>query len=268
MSDRKRALVTGASAGIGAAFAHQLAAEGYDLIVVARGADRLAALAGDLRAASGGAVEHIAADLSTDDGCAIVEERLRSEPVDLLVNNAGSSLNTPFVHASVADEEGLLRLNVHSVMRLTLAALPGMVERRRGDIVNVSSVAAFAAVMPGSTYSASKAWVTNFSESIAYLVAPDGVRVMALHPGYTRTELHDRVGIDMSGTPDWMWLSADNVVRVGLRDLRRGKVVSVPDVRYKVAVWALRHLPRRLLASVSRDVRGRTGRPAPSDRGA
>jgi uncharacterized protein len=265
MSDRKLAVVTGASAGIGAAFARRLAAEGYDLILVARGADRLAALAADLGAGSAGTVQHIAADLGTDTGCASVEERLRSEPVEILVNNAGSSLNTPFVHADIADEEELLRLNVHSVMRLTRAALPGMVERRRGDIVNVSSVAAFAAVMPGSTYSASKAWVTNFSESIAYLVARDGVRVMALHPGYTRTEMHDRLGIDMSGTPDWMWLNADNVVRTALRDLRRGKVVSVPDVRYKVVVWGMRHLPRRLLASVSRDVRGRTGRPAPSD---
>lgn len=260
MPDRGLAVVTGASAGIGAAFARRLAGQGYDLLLVARDGERLASAVPGLVAAGAGAVDVLAADLATAAGCDAVAQRLRTGPVDLLVNNAGFSLNTPFVESSAADEERLLRLNVHAVMRLTLAALPGMVSRRRGDIVNVSSVAGFGAVMPGSTYPATKAWVTNFSESVAHSVRRHGVRVMALCPGYTRTEFHDRAGITMTKTPRWMWLAADDVVRDGLRDLRQGRVVSVPDWRYKVAVWGLRHLPRPVLQAAARDLRGRTGR--------
>jgi short-subunit dehydrogenase len=123
--------------------------------------------------------------------------------------------------------------------------------------VNVSSVAGFGPTMPGSTYPASKAWVTAFSESVGLSVAPLGVRVMALCPGYVRTELHGRAGIDMSGLPGWMWLDADELVADGLRDLARGRFISVPDWRYKIAVGALRHLPRRLIRLGARDRRGR-----------
>jgi short-subunit dehydrogenase len=245
---------------MGAAFARQLANEGYDLVLVARDAPRLDALAAELTGQYGGSAVALPADLSTDEGCAAVEARLRAAPVDLLVNNAGITLNTPFLRSTVEDEERLLRLNVHAVMRLTRAALPGMVERHEGDVINVSSVAGFAVVMPGSTYSASKAWVTNFSESIALSVRPFGVRVLALCPGYTRTEFHQRAGINMSKTPDWMWLSADQVVRDGLRDLRSGKLVSVPNWKYKAAVFGMRHAPRALLRRAARDTRGRIGR--------
>ena len=262
MAERRTALVTGATAGIGAAFARQLAATGHDLVLVARDRDRLEANAAELRDAHGAASEVLPADLSKPDGCAPVEARLadRDRPVDVLVNNAGMSLNRAFLRSTPEDEERLLRLNVHAVMRLTHAALPAMVERRTGAVVNVSSVSGFAAVMPGSTYPASKAWVTNFSESMAQLVRPYGVRVMALCPGYTRTEFHQRAGINMSKTPEWMWLDADEMVRAGMRDLARGKVVSVPDWKYKVTVWGMRHLPRRLLQAAARDTRGRIGR--------
>jgi short-subunit dehydrogenase len=256
----KTALVTGATAGIGAAFARRLAVEGYDLVLVARDEARLAVFGTELADRHGVAVVPLAADLSTAEGCERVQARLGQPdaPVDMLVNNAGTSLNTPFLGSTVEGEERLLRLNVHAVMRLTLAALPGMVERRRGEIVNVSSVAGFGAPMPGSTYSASKAWVTNFSQSIAESVRSSRVRVMALCPGYTRTEFHDRAGINMSMMPEWLWLSAEEVVREGLHDLRRGKIVSVPDWKYKVAVFGMRHLPAGLVRTVSKDARGRT----------
>ncbi|MBX6357538.1 MAG: SDR family oxidoreductase [Micromonosporaceae bacterium] len=254
---RPAALVTGASSGIGAAFARLLASEGYDLVLVARDAERLDRFAAELGGQHGVEVMPLPADLATESGCAAVEARLRAVPTDLLVNNAGTSLNRSFLKSSADLEEQLLRLNVHAVMRLTLAALPGMVERRRGDVINVSSVAGFGAVMPGSTYPASKAWVTNFSESVALSVRQYGVRVLALCPGYTRTEFHQRAGINMSATPGWMWLDADAVAREGLRDLRKGKLVSVPDWRYKLLVTALRHAPRRLLQAVARDTRGR-----------
>ncbi|MFC0530381.1 SDR family NAD(P)-dependent oxidoreductase [Phytohabitans kaempferiae] len=259
MAASRTAVITGASSGFGASFAQRLATEGYDLVLVARDERRLADLAADLSSRHGVAAEVIPADLSTDEGCAVVERRL-ADPVDMLVNNAGISLNRSFTGSTVEDQTRLLRLNVHAVMRLTHAALPGMIERRRGEVINVSSVAGFAAVMPGSTYPASKAWVTNFSESMAHSVRRHGVRVMALCPGYTHTEFHDRAGIDMSKTPEWMWLQADRVVVDALRDLRRGKVVSVPDWKYKVAVFGMRHLPRALLQAVARDTRGRTGR--------
>ncbi|MGN9774942.1 SDR family NAD(P)-dependent oxidoreductase [Micromonospora sp. H33] len=257
----RRALITGATAGIGAAFARRLAVDGWHLVLVARDAARLAESATELTGRHGHEVETISADLSTDDGCAAVERRIADgSPIELLVNNAGISLNTPFLRSSAEAEARLLQLNVHAVMRLTLAALRLMTERRHGAVINVSSVAGFGAVMPGSTYSASKAWVTNFSESVGLSARPFGVRVMALCPGYTRTEFHGRAGIDMSKTPEWMWLRAEDVVDEGLRDLRKGKLVSVPAWKYKVAVAGLRHAPRRLLEAVSRDTRGRIGR--------
>lgn len=259
---RRTALVTGATSGLGAAFARRLAASGHDLVLVARDAQRLAAGADDLAAAHGVAVAVLPADLATDEGRGPVEARLADprRPVDLLVNNAGMTLNRAFVRSDPAAEERLLQLNVHAVMRLTLAALPPMVERGRGAVINVSSASGFAAVMPGSTYPASKAWVTNFTESVGLSVRPLGVRVMALCPGYTRTEFHQRAGVDMSRTPGFLWLDADEVVRAGLRDLGRGRLVSIPDWRYKVAVFGMRHAPRGLLRRAARDTRGRIDR--------
>jgi uncharacterized protein len=256
------ALVTGATSGIGAAFVRELARRGYGLVLVARDEARLAAQAAQLRIDHGVAVEVLAADLATEEGCAAVSGRLDDQqpPVDLLINSAGMSLNTPFLRSSAPAEARLLAVNVHAVMRLTLAALPGMVQRRRGAIVNVSSVSGFGAAMPGSTYPASKAWVTNFTESVGLSVSRFGVRVMALCPGYVRTEFHQRAGIDMTKTPAWLWLDADRVARDALRDLERGRVVSVPAWRYKALAAALRHLPRRILQRAARDVRGRIGR--------
>ncbi|MER5700629.1 SDR family NAD(P)-dependent oxidoreductase [Micromonospora sp. NPDC002296] len=259
----RRALVTGATAGIGAEFARRLAADGWALVLVARDAARLAAVAAELTGRYGHPVEVIAADLSTDDGCAAVELRLaEGSPVELLVNNAGISLNQPFLSSSVADESRLLRLNVHAVLRLTLAAIGPMTRRGHGAVINVSSVAGFGPVMPGSTYPASKAWVTAFSESVDLTTAASGVRVMALCPGYTRTGAHERLGIDMSGTPRFMWLQAAQVVDEALRDLRKGRSVSVPSLRYKLAVAGVRHAPRSLLRRFARDTRGRDDRRA------
>jgi short-subunit dehydrogenase len=260
------ALVTGATSGIGAAFARRLARDGSDLVLVARDAARLESTARQLRDGHGVAVETIMADLATDAGRERAAERVAREdaPVDLVVNNAGLSLNTPFLRSTPEKESTLLAVNVHAVMRLTLAALAPMVARRRGAVVNVSSVSGFGAAMPGSTYPASKAWVTHFSESVGQSVAPFGVRVMALCPGYVRTEFHERAGIDMSQTPSWLWMEADEVVSVALRDLARGRLVSVPGATYKVVAFGLRHLPRGLLQRVSRDTRGRIGRDDPT----
>jgi len=258
----RTALITGATAGIGAAFARRLAADGYALVIVARDAQRLASTAEALTAGHGTTVDIIQADLSTEEGRERVAARLSDEqrPVDLLVNNAGLSLNTSFVLSTPEREATLLGVNVHAVMRLTLAVLPGMVRRRSGSVINVSSVSGFAAAMPGSTYPASKAWVTNFTESVASSVAGFGVRLMALCPGYVRSEFHGRAGIDMSKTPNFLWLDADELVRDAMRDLKRGKVISVPSWKYKTVVFAMRYLPRGLLQRAARDTRGRIGR--------
>jgi short-subunit dehydrogenase len=212
------ALVTGATAGIGAAFARQLAARGTDLVLVARDEARLRALADTLPVD----VEVLPADLASDDGCARVEWRC-GEGVDLLVNNAGLGTKGAFHEVERADEEHLLRLNVRAVMRLTHAALPPMLARGSGAVLNVSSVAGFAPGSRAATYSASKAWVTNFSESLHLQYADQGVRVLALCPGFTRTEFHSRAEMDVSGVPGVLWLDADDVVRTGLRDLEAGK---------------------------------------------
>lgn len=261
----RTALVTGATAGIGAAFARRLARDGYNLVLVARDSDRLDQTAAQLRSAHHVTVEPLVADLATEAGRERVAERIVNGPtaIDLLVNNAGLSLNTPFLRSTPELEARLLNVNVQAVLRLTLAALPGMVERRHGAVVNVSSVSGFGATMPGSTYPASKAWVTNFSESVGQSVADQGVRVLALCPGFVRTEFHSRAGIDMSKTPSWLWIDADELVAAALRDLRRGKLVSVPTMRYKIAVWGLRHLPRPLLQRVAAGTRGRIGRDDP-----
>lgn len=256
----RTALITGATSGIGAAFARRLAADGYGLVLVARDAERLAGTATELAERHGVPVTTLPADLSTETGRAPVELRLRAtgdDRIDLLVNNAGIGLNRSFLRAGPDDEERLLRLNVLAVMRLASAVLPGMVDRGHGAVVNVSSVAGFGVLMPGSTYGASKAWVTNFSQSVGASVRPYGVRVMALCPGYTRTEFHQRAGIATAAMPRWLWLDADAVVRGALRDLGKGRLVSVPDWRYKAAVFALRHLPARLVLAATRDTRGR-----------
>src|SRR4051794_30638230 len=254
---RPTALVTGATAGIGAEFARQLAARGHDLVLVARTGDRLAETAERIRSSYDVGCDVMPADLADELDCAAVEARVadNARPLDLLVNNAGFGTKGAFVDSAIDDEERLLRVNVRAVMRLTHAALPGMIERGRGAVINVSSVAGFTPGSPGATYSASKAWVTNFSESLHYALRPTGVQVMALCPGFTHTEFHDRAGLNMSGIPNALWLHANDVVADCLRDLDRGRAVSVPGAQYKALVPLLRVLPRRVLASGSGAVR-------------
>ena len=249
------ALVTGATAGIGAAFARQLAARGSDLVLVARDAARLDSSAAQLRA-SGVQVEVLPADLADDAGCATVEQRC-AQGVDLLVNNAGLGTKGAFHEVPVDEEEHLLRLNVRAVLRLTHAALPPMVARGSGAVLNVSSVAGFAPGARAVTYSASKAWVTNFSESLHLQYAGQGVRVLALCPGFTRTEFHSRAEMDTSGVPDRMWLDAEQVVATALRDLDKGKSLSVPGLQYKAIVGATRIIPPSVQRTVVRGLQSR-----------
>ncbi|WP_156723643.1 SDR family NAD(P)-dependent oxidoreductase [Streptomyces apocyni] len=241
-------LITGATSGIGAAFARRFAEMGCDLVIVARDQDRLDRSAADLRTRFGVTVDVLAADLTDPPQCRTVEERLSTpdRPVDVLVNNAGFGLPAPFPHSPVDDEERMLDLLVRVPLRLTHAAIPGMTSRRRGVILNVSSVAG---LLPTGTYGAAKAWITSFSESLRVDLAPYGIRVVALCPGFTRTEFQQRAKMDVSLLPSWAWLDADSVVNQALKDLRHNKPISITGWRYKAYAMAVRHLPRRTVAA-------------------
>lgn len=249
------ALITGSTAGIGAAFARRLAADGHNLVLVARDTERLHEQATELHDRHGIEAEVLTADLSTDDGIETVEKRLsnRRDAVDLLINNAGFGNKGRYLEVSLADELTMLKVHCEAVLRLTSAATESMRERGRGGVVNVASVAAF---VPRGTYGASKAWVVQFTQGAAKDLAGSGVRLMALCPGFVRTEFHKRAGMGTSNIPNWMWLDADKLVTVALTDLARGRTVSIPDPRYKALMGVVKVTPRALLGGVT----SRTGR--------
>ncbi|MGW2095604.1 SDR family NAD(P)-dependent oxidoreductase [Promicromonospora sukumoe] len=252
------ALITGGSAGLGLEFARQLAAAGHDLVLVARDERRLEEVAGQLRAATGVAVEVLPADLSVPDDVARVARRLAVvggrpddgdlRPVGLLVNNAGFATSSPFSAGRVTTERRGIDVMVKAVVELTYAAVGQMRERGRGAILNVGSVAALTA---GGTYAAAKAYVRTFTESLAAELKGTGVTATVVAPGFTHTEFHARAGITESSiVPEWGWLEAEDVVRAALADVRRGVVLSTPSLRYKVASAALRVMPRWAVRAV------------------
>lgn len=244
---RPVALVTGGTAGLGLAFAEALAGRGHDLLLVARDAERLHRVASDVGGRHGVDVDVLPADLSQRTQLREVEQRLAdvTRPVELLVNNAGYGLKRPFLDNDVEQEQAMLDVLVTAVLRLSHAALGAMAERGHGRIVNVSSVAGW---LPRGTYSAAKAYVTQLSVWADLTYRDRGVRTMALCPGFIRTQFHGRMDVGRDAVPWWLWLDADAVVAAALRDLDRGKSVSVPDLRYKVLASAARVVPAGLQA--------------------
>ena len=253
---RPVALITGPTSGLGAGFAHRYAIDGYDLVLVARDAERLECLAAELHDEAGANVEVLVADLAADTDRAKVADRLATG-VRVLVNNAGFGTSGEFWTADLALLQSQLDVNVTAVMQLTHAVLPAMLAANEGTVINVASVAG---LLPGrgSTYSASKAWVIAFSEGLANGLGGTGVGVHALCPGFVHTEFHARAGIDMAKTPSFLWLEVDDVVRECMADVAKGKVVIVPGLQYKALTAGGRVVPRNLVRAMTKVVgRGR-----------
>jgi short-subunit dehydrogenase len=244
--------VTGGTAGIGAAFARALAARGDDLVLVARTASRLEEFAAELRA-HGREVEVIVADLGVAADVERVAARLAdaARPIDLLVNNAGYGMKSRLADPDLAEAADAVQVMMQAPLVLAAAAVPGMRARGHGAIVNVASVAGYLSM---GLYSAIKAWMRVYSESLSNALHGTGVTVTALLPGWVHTEFHDRAAIRKSSIPSWLWLSADDLVDACLKDVARGRAVSIPTLRYRFLSWLLRHLPPRTVRWVSRKI--------------
>lgn len=255
-SSRPIALVTGATAGIGAAFAELLARESHDLVIVARDLPRLNSRADEWRSRYKIEVEVIQADLSRDEDIRRLELRLQniSRPIEVLINNAGFGINKSFTTSDIAEEIALLDVLVTAPMRLMHAVLPRMKERNSGAIINVSSVAGWIA---GGTYSAAKSYLTVLSESLHTELRGTNVKVHALCPGFTRTEFHQRGRMKMGAVPNSFWLTAENVVSDAWKSANAGKALSIPGGQYKVLSFISRFAPRPLVRKVGMNVRVR-----------
>lgn len=261
-----RALVTGSTSGLGLEFAWQLAGTGHDLVVVARNVERLEAVAAHLRDAHGVQVEVLGADLADRDALTAVEKRLTDpvSPVDLLVNNAGCGMQGKFLDISIEEHEHQMDTLMRAVLVLSHAAATAMVKRRRGAIINVSSLAGYTAA---GAYAASKSWVTVFTEALATELRGTGVTATALLPGFVQTEFHERAAMNVDGLPRVSWLKAPFVVDTALRDAARGQVITIPSAKYRAAGEISRVAPRRLMRALAgadwdRRLRERTVRQA------
>lgn len=250
---RPLAVVTGASSGIGLEYAERLATKGYDLAVVARRRGRLESVAEQLRSDLGVAVEVVAADLTKAAELRLVEERVRSASrLEMLVNCAGFGTVASFPTVDPDRIESEIALNVTAVVRLTRAALPGMTARRKGAIVNVSSMASFQPNPYLASYGASKAYVTNFTEALSAELAGSGVFLQALCPGPVHTEFGEVAGVPKGALPEFLFASAAQVVDASLRGIERGEVVCVPGTVESLVSTVIDFLPRWLVRRASR----------------
>jgi uncharacterized protein len=260
----QRALVTGASEGIGEAFARELASRGCDLVVVARRADRLERLAAELVLGHGVAVEVLGADLTEPEGVTSVEARLEADqrPVDLLVNNAGGATEiVPFLERSRGSLAQDTNLNALAVLRLTHAAAQAMARRGHGNVINVSAGIAFYPLPGAAVYGAGKAFVNSLGEALDYELRDSGVRVTTVCPGFTRTDSQRRLGMKVDHVPRALWMDPGEVAVAALRAAARGRPVSSLSVVGALNAFFGRHLPHRLwLPRVARAQLRLTGR--------
>ena len=248
----KWALVTGATSGIGESFSRLLAAQGFNLVLVARDLPRLNDRATALEANFRIKTKVLVADLATDAGCKTIEDFIDTNEVEVLINNAGFGINKSFLVSDMAAEQQMFDVLVRTPMRLMHAILPGMKERNSGTLINVSSVAAWIA---GGTYSASKSYLTVLTESLHTELAGTNVKISALAPGFTRTEFHQRGRMKMNGLPKFMWLNADVLVAKAWSDAQKGAAVSIPGWQYVLLSSFLRFGPRPLVRKLGMNVR-------------
>ena len=249
---KKWALVTGATAGIGESFTRLLAAKDFNLVLVARDEARLHERAAGLKEKFGAESVVIVADLATEAGCDKVEDYIRANEIEVLINNAGFGINKAFTMSDLAKEEEVLKVLVRTPMRLMHVVLPAMKERNSGVVINVSSVACFIA---GGAYSASKAYLTVLSESLSTELSATNIKVSALCPGFTRTEFHQRGRMKMAGLPNFMWLNSDVLVAKAWKDAVAGKPVSIPGWQYKTLVGIISLLPRSIVRRLGMNLR-------------
>lgn len=233
------ALVTGASSGIGAEFARQLAQRGLDLVLVARRKERLETLAQELAGSYPVKIETLSADLTQDEGVRSVEEYIRGQKdLTLLVNNAGFGAGGQFAEVDFQPQMDMINVHILASVRLTRAALPGLLRRARGGVIQVASVAGFIP-SPGSTiYGSTKAFLIAFTDGLQPELRGTGVHVQALCPGFTVTEFHDHlelVKMKRSEVPAFLWMTCENVVRASLDGFEHGKTIVVPGGYYKIA---------------------------------
>ena len=248
---RIRALVTGASAGIGAAFARELAVRGCDLVLTARREDRLQALAHELNMDYGVDAQVLAADLAQPDACEkiVAELERRGLHIDILINNAGYGVPGSFIASEWQTHEDFIRVLMTAPTELSHRLLPSMRERGYGRIVNVASLAGLIPGTPGHTlYAAAKAYLITFSQSLGLENRAHGVNVCALCPGFTYSEFHDVTGAreKVSKMPGWMWMDAGRVAREGLDAVERGRIVYVPGRINRIIKRLFELLPDRV----------------------
>ena len=246
------ALVTGATSGIGESFTRLLAENGYNVVLVARDLSRLHERASGLESLYGIETVVVQADLSSDEGCTVIENYISENEIEVLINNAGFGINKSFTVSELEVEQNLLDVLVRTPMRLMHVALPGMKVRDKGIIINISSVAGF---MAGGTYSASKSYLTVLSESLNTELKDTKVKISALCPGYTRTEFHQRGRMYMKGLPHFMWLNADALVAKSWSDARKGKAISIPGWQYQLLTFVMRFAPRPIVRKIGMSVR-------------
>jgi hypothetical protein len=254
--EHPQAIITGATSGIGAAFARQLAAQGYDLVLAGRRAERLNALANELQQKYAITAEVLVSDLAQPGGIAAVEKCIDASPrLALLINNAGFGVPGHFTEIEIETQADMIQVHIMAVVRLTHRALQGMLARRHGAIINVSSLAAFIPPSMGSSiYGFTKSFLNAFSEGLRTDLRGSGVRIQVLCPGFTYTEFHDRPGFEnfkRSSLPRIAWMTADQVAATSLKALQKDRLVCIPGLANQVvAAFARNGLVRWMIAPV------------------
>ena len=244
----KTAVITGATSGIGTAFAEKFAELGYELVITGRRKDTIEAIAAQMREKYGVNVEVILAELSKKEGIQKVVERIKGREIEILVNNAGFGVNSLYQVSDLAVMEQLAKVNVLAPMELIHAVLPGMVERGSGTIINISSESVYIIVPKNAVYSGAKAFLKSFTEGLHLDLMDTGVRVMAVCPGLTHTDFHEKMGMNKSRQTDRgqiKWMSPENVVEAALKDLEKGKVICIPGTHTKMLTHMLNLIPRK-----------------------